>query len=572
MSFSATISSMHGTSLIRVLCLRTGGNQFGGAVGGPIKKDRIFFFANDELLRRRQGTTTDIPVPDLNARQGLLPNPATGQLQPTTLNPAVVPFLSLYPLPNGPSNGDGTAQYLGTVQNPANEIYALGRLDFRLSDKDNLYFRYVSNESNTVVPRPTPGFGEGSTGWSNFALLSETHVFSASSLNEFRIAFNRTHNNAYEATTIPVPPSDTLVPGLGLGEIRFAVASGGVSQLPSLGSNAADPYGFPQNLFQETETFSTVRGAHSLKFGVDVERIQINAYQNFGFQRGREVMGGLCARLAGTPSNISIVIPSSNNVFTDGFRRTEVGWFVQDDYRLRPNLTLNLGLRQDILTTPTEVNGHIGTLVNLNDPAVTQGPPFTSSHETLSPRVGIAWDPFGDGKTSVRLGAGLYYNPLDGRSYYSAANGGPLFLNQVTITNPPFPNALANGGPTGGGLPAPAVLQNHLGIPTVANYTFEVQRQLARTLSLRVSYIGSDGWHLLRAQSANTKIPTIEPDGSEFFPATDTSPNPHFGVMNYTTTDARFIYNALQTTLQKRFSNGLQFRASYTYSKALSDR
>jgi carboxypeptidase family protein len=546
-------------------------NQFGASAGGRIIKDKLFFFANYEGLRQRQGNTIIAIVPDANARRGLLPNAATGQLQQVTLNPAVVPYLNLYPLPNGPSQGDGTAQFLANFSAPATENYAMERMDWRISDNDNFYGRYVFDPSESITPNSLPTFVIPFFSTDHLVVLSETHVFSGASLNEFRSAFNRTARGQDSYPTVPIDPSLSFVPGQVLGTIQYG-ATNDISkgQLSVLGTASGANQSALQNLFQVTDTFTTVRGAHSLKFGVDLQRTQLNGALYVNPVRGAYVFGGLQGLLAGQATQFQVLLENGQSTGRRGFRRILTGWFVQDDFHLRPNLTLNLGLRHEFFTAPSEVNGRSSNLHNLTDAANTPGPPFLPSKPNFSPRVGLAWDPTGSGKTSVRLGAGVFYNQIDGRTWYGTATINADFLKVFQIANPPFPNPLANG------LPAGALQNNdsvtyHADTPTIIQTNLEVQRQLARTLSLRAGYIGSYGYHLTRVAELNTRIPQILADGSKLFLAGAPRYNSHFASIQETMTDAHFNYNALQVEFQKTYSAGLTFHASYTYSKALSE-
>jgi carboxypeptidase family protein/TonB-dependent receptor-like protein len=544
-------------------------NQFGAAAGGRIIKDRLFFFANYEGLRQRQGNTIIATVPDVNARKGLVPD-ASGRLQPVILNPVAVPYVNLYPLPNGLNQGDGTAQYLFNFSAPATEDYSMERMDYRMSDKDSFYGRYVFDPSQSTAVEPVPIFVTPIVGTAHLAVLSETHIFSGASLNEFRSAFNRTTPGQDSNPIQPLAPSLSFVPGLPFGTIQYGAANDiSKGQLSTLGSAAGGKQAWWQNLFQESDTFSTVRGAHSLKFGVDVQRTQLNiTYSNSA--RGAYTFGGLASLLAGQPSQLRLLVTNSHSSGRRGFRRILFGGFVQDDYRLRPNLTLNLGLRYEAFTAPSEVNGMTGSLRNLTDVKNTPGPPFVPSKLNFAPRVGMAWDPTGSGKTSVRLGAGMFFNHIDGRSWFINATSNPDFLSSYQIANPPFPNALAAS------LPVNALQQNlrvqyHPDTPTIIHYNLEVQRQLAPTLSIRAGYVGSQGYHLTRLGELDTRTPQILPDGSKFFAATAPFINPNFASLQTILTDAHSNYNGLQAVLQKTVSAGLVFQASYTYSKALSE-
>jgi carboxypeptidase family protein len=537
-------------------------NQFGAAAGGRIIKDRIFFFANYEGLRQRQGNTIIASVPDLNARKGVLP---TGTV---TLNPAAVPYVNLYPLPNGSSNGDGTALFISNFSSRATEDYAMERMDFRLSDKDNFYWRYVYNPSESLGAEALPTFQTPVTMTQHLVVMSETRVLSEASLNEFRFAFNRTSPGQDSFAVNPIDPALSFVPGAPFGTITYSGSVVQTLQLSALGTNTSGRQLSPQNLFQATDTFSQVHGIHSLKFGADFQRTQLNTL--FGSnQRGTYQFGGLQNLLAAQARQFRITLVDSQSNPERGWRRILFGWFVQDDIRLRPNLTLNLGLRHEFFTTPVEVNGKSSDLLNVTDPANTPGPPFVPRKANFAPRAGLAWDPTGNGKTSVRLGAGVFYNHLDGRTWYTAAGNNADFLKTYTVSNPVFPNALAAGLPQQ--LQANNSIQFHPDTPTVIQYNLEVQRQLAPTLSLRVGYVGSYGYNLTYLTAQEIGIPTILPDGSKFFAANAPLINPNFAELQKLLTGARSNYNGLQAVLQKTFSVGLTFQASYSYSKAMSD-
>ena len=442
------------------------------------------------------------------------------------------------------------------------------RMDLRLSDKDTFFARYVFDPSETVGPLPLPTFVNALTGTDHFAELSETHTFSGTSLNEFRFAFNRTARGMNSYPLNPISTALSFVPGQPFGTISFSQGNPGTSQLSQLGINPGGLQSWTVNLFQGTETFSTIRGAHSLKFGVDLERQQLNNL--YGSQlRGNYQFGGLSSLLAATPKQFRFLLNSGQSNPERGWRRILISGFVQDDFRVRPNLTLNLGLRYDEFTAPSEVSGRSSYLLHVTDPTNTLGPPFMPSKLNFAPRVGMAWDPTGSGKTSVRLGAGLFYNLLDGRSWYGDATQNAQFLQSYAVKNAPFPNALSAGIPVG-------ALQANNGVaapdtPTVIQYNLELQRQLVPTLSVRLGYVGSHGYNLTYYTDRNIIIPQIQPDGSEFFAANGPVPNPNFGTMETVTTGAHFNYNGLQVVLQKTLSAGLTFQASFTYSKSLSD-
>ena len=249
-----------------------------------------------------------------------------------------------------------------------------------------------------------------------YYIASETHIFSPASLNEFRFAFNRTFPRT---TTGPLDIQNhalDFLPGGGFGRINFtgtAIATGTAANvaLTGIGNGATAPRDLLHNLFQVTDTFSYVRGAHSLKFGADVQRLQANyRWTPFPQQRGVYAFPSLLTFLQGRPSQLQFPEIGGDSSPIRGWRQTVFGWFVQDDFRVRANLTLNVGLRHEFVTAPKEVNGRNASLPSLTAAESVIGPPFPTSKDNFGPRLGLAWDPTGSGKTSVRAGFGLFYN------------------------------------------------------------------------------------------------------------------------------------------------------------------
>lgn len=539
-------------------------NQFGVSTGGPVLKDRVFFFANYEGFRQKQGRTLIANVPDENTRRGLVRNPATGALDQVAISPVIVPYLNMYPLPNGRNFGDGTAQFIQDASTRANEDYYMGRTDFNLSKNDTFYGRYVYDPSESVTPLPIPPFFSNATNTNHYMILSETHVFSAASLNEFRFSFNRsTPRNG----TGPLDLNHALdfVPNAGLGLISFS-ASG--QTLTNIGPQTNNPQYFPQNLIQVGDTFNHVTGAHAWKFGFNLDLYQ-TASISYGGARGEYTFPSLAGFLAGTPSRIEFFRIGGNSSPSNEYRQMLFGWFVQDDFRLRPNLTLNLGLRHEFLDTPREISGRTANLRNLTDAAATVGPPWVVGKLNFAPRVGLAWDPKGNGQTSIRLGGGLFHNEMLGRAWYVFSQAEYLFNETFLVRNPPnFPNALQSGF-TPGALSEKGVTY-HADTPTMVHYNLEVQQQATPTISVRAGYVGSHGYHLPVQQEDNIRIAQILPDGSKFFPANAPFVNPNFASIRQLHTIGISNYHALQAGVTKSFSGGLLVQSNYTWGKVLS--
>ena len=293
-------------------------NQFGASAGGPVIRNRIFFFANYEGLRQRQGVTVIATVPDANARMGLVPNSAH-VLQHVPLSSAILPYLnpSVWPLPNGVDFGDGTGQYISNFSSATTDDYMLARMDFHLSEKDSFYWRYVFDTSEAVNPQPITLFQGINEATDHFVTLSETHIVSTSALNEFRFAFNRTFPSQV-LSTLNAPASLAFVPGQAAGTISFANSGSTGGQLSLWGNSQKSPTTYGQNLFQVTDAFSYIRGAHSLKFGADLQRIQGNTDGSIGYTRGFYTFGGLLPLLAAQPTNFSVATTGGSSELRTG--------------------------------------------------------------------------------------------------------------------------------------------------------------------------------------------------------------------------------------------------------------
>ncbi|OFW27784.1 MAG: hypothetical protein A3J28_16060 [Acidobacteria bacterium RIFCSPLOWO2_12_FULL_60_22] len=552
-------------------------NQFGASAGGPVLRDRIFFFANYEGLRERRGVTVIANVPDAGVRQGLIPNPVTGQVTQVAVSPNVRPYLDLIPLPNGRNFGDGIGELVSDFSSPKTENYSMQRMDFRLSDKDSFYWRYVFNPSDAVVPRPNPTFIDGEVRTNHFVALSETHIFSGAALNEFRFGFNRT-----DAGTITGPldfhPELAFAPGRGFGTIRFRQATGqGTQAITEFGTSGARPQFFPQNLFQLTDTFSYIQGAHTVKFGADFQRIRLNT-KNASRERGEyQFTQGLPGFLAGRANRLIFhgIGPMFNGTLIStkerGWRRILFGWFVQDDIRVSSRLTLNLGFRHEFFTSPVEVNGRSGNLIDVaRDAATTPGPPFQTKKALFAPRLGVAWDPTGSGKTSIRGGAGLFYNHVDGRTFYGQSGSDACCRAEFDIRNPSF-FPFVDQSTLPAGERSTGSVQNDLDAPSVVHYSLEIQRELVPTVSVRAGFIGSHGYNMANLVAPNLAVPQILADGTKFFPANAEVHNPAWSEITQLQSKARSNYNSFQLEIQKAFSRGLQMKAAYTYGKNLAN-
>jgi outer membrane receptor protein involved in Fe transport len=250
---------------------------------------------------------------------------------------------------------------------------------------------------------------------------------------------------------------------------------------------------------------------------------------------------------------------------------TLFGFYVQDDYRTSDRLTLNLGLRYEFYTIPSEANGLDTTLRDVvNDRAFVVGPPFgkNPSLRNWAPRVGFAWDVTGDGRTAVRGGVGVYHD-TDGpfNSAFGIAAFSPPFAATATINNPTFPQPASLTA----GAASARTLDYNIQQPYGVTYNVSVQRELAGQITATIGYAGSRAYDLMSAIEANPFVPVTRADGSKFFPAGAPRRNAAFGPIDYRTNGGRSEYNSLQLSAQKRFSRRYQLQAAYTLGKTIDN-
>ncbi|HYN24315.1 MAG TPA: TonB-dependent receptor [Pyrinomonadaceae bacterium] len=548
-------------------------HQYGGVIGGPIKHDKSFFFAAYEGLKENLGISGLTFVPDLNARQGILPaSTPGGPPRIIPIHPAIPQYLELlFPLPNGPSRGDGTAQYLFSPNQPLKEFFIQGRVDHRLSDKSSLFGRYTISNGNVdrqIANKPPVAFTKERSR-NQYVTLEHQYTFSPTSLNILRVGFNRSTQEADNQRTSPMP--NPYLPGEQFGYVTVT----------GLANEIAGDFRLPRldrlNNFQLGDTVLVTKGHHDIKFGFQGQRLQFN--QNTTSQRGGIlIFSNLENFLRGIANNVDFAVPGKIDPVR-GYRQSMLGLFIQDDWKVAKNMTLNLGLRYEYATVPTEANGKVSNLRNVTDTQVTVGDPwYQGSKLNFAPRVGIAWDPFGDGKTSIRAGFGMFYDQLLPKYYFFSGSLNPPFTTRTTIVrntaaNPPvvvpFP-VLTGFDPNA---PIRAQLQTtnfDLQTPVIKQFNLSVQRQLPGDWTMTLGYAGSRGNHLIRLADANLAPETMV-NGVKVYQPQLGRRNPNFAGIFQRSSDAQSFYNAAQLSLIKQYSHNWRAQLSYTFSRSVDD-
>ena len=583
-------------------------NNFGGSIGGPVKKDKLFFFGTYEGLRERQGITTNSAVIPAACLADPTPCWASGVPGTTTkpISPLTKPLLVAFPIPNLPSTTPGNPSDRVTYPftQPTTEDYGQGRMDWTISNSDTLFGRFTHDETTQVATQGFPGFSSDRFSKNQYSTVSESHVFSPNLLNTFRFSFSNTNL----ILTSPSPwsgPGIDFMPGQG-----YPILS--IGGIGDFGPRASAPLAQNQKVFSWSDDLFYTRGAHSLKFGA-----LVNHYMPFfttgAYHTGRAIFGGISQFLMGQPA--TYVARSTSSILDSNWRFNTMGFYVQDDWRVKPRFTVNLGLRYEFITTPSEVSSCNATCASIqalypflksssvsglglsirnlrSDLNTTPGNPFQNpSLRNFSPRVGFAWDVRGNGKTAVRGGAAILYD--------IATFGSALislqwpYSSTISVGGPPAAAQFAVPlvFPAGPGARSAATLDYNMGQPHMLQYNLSVEHELPWSLVATVSYAGSRGMNLYQRKEGNPIIPqgtpgldasgnrvclnkgpvAFNPTGPECWLGTapETRVNPNWNSSTYGTAGGNSFYNALQLQLKKRLSNGLQFQSAYTFSRSI---
>ena len=522
-------------------------NQFGGAVGGPIRRNREFFFVGYEALIERLGKTVSTVVPDDNARMGILPSGNVG------VHPAVAPFLNEYPRANGPLLGQGLAVYNFPFGQRLDQQFVQGRVDVS-RDSRQYFARYTLDDTEQFLPTDYPQFPRTFFSRNQFFTGEYRQVLSGAAVNTARIGFSRTRigQNVEANTSQPLP---VFVPG------RDLTGSIDVGGMRRFGPQSSANLRLVQNVFSFQDDLVKVLGRHLLKAGALVERYQDNMV-NPTFSLGIYAFPNLSAFLRNVPNNFVGLTPEAQ--FDRYWRFTLFGVYLQDEYQLAPGLTLNAGLRYEFSTMPEDIYGRDSALPDLTASQPVVGPLYENpTYTNISPRTGVVWDLLGNGTTIVRGGYGLYFNTNNHQNLIVTVTNPPATPRPV-IVNPTFPNPDFNRAGAISIRPVQYDLEN----PRVHVYNANVQRELWGRTAVMAGYAGSRGRHLLRSGDVNTARPVIQPDGTVFIPAGTPRPNTAFSTIELKSSDGDSWYNALIIDVRRRLYNGFSVQSSYTLSKS----
>ncbi|HUX68406.1 MAG TPA: carboxypeptidase regulatory-like domain-containing protein [Terriglobales bacterium] len=578
-------------------------NQFGVALGGPIKKNKMFFFVNYEGLRQAVGETDILSLPDANAHQGYLPNGAGAEVcvnQSTIVYPSpacaatipasVQPFLNFYtksfPLPTTElSRGGlptGVGQEVVTPTQTGNENYLITRLDWNPTASDSLFARFLGDFAQLHEPSggTLPGVWPSlSRNRNQFFTVEEKHIFSPNLYNSVRFYFSRPFQDS--ATGINSYPIFQYYPGAGLVDGGMSIAG-----ITGFGTAAPGPWHFIQNKFAEGDDVIWNHGNHNIEFGGQVERIQNNVWSPVPGQ-GSWAFQGLTQFLTAVPFDFSGILPDASGKPQDNalrdFRELDFSFYGQDNWQLTPSLTLNLGLRWEPTTNPVDTAGDLHSIINAPFGTYANVPHVFATNPSLKnfdPRIGLAWSPSPKSNTAVRAGFGIFHDILAARDYAAEYYNNPPFQAGTVFNPTTFPVIPTVGSSTP---PTQSFGINYYlkSTPYVEQWNLTVQRQILKNTIASIGYVGSNGVHLLAENDANYPIPVKGTDGQMQFSSLQTikgrtsivmNPllNPAFGALQIGYSSGWSKYNSAQIALDTH-QGAWDGHLSYTYSSCVDN-
>ena len=630
-------------------------NEYGAAVGGPIFKKKTFFFFNFEQYRDDEDVPASVSLPDANTRNDLIEGfnsagtgcaitPVVPSLSAATM--ASYQLLNFYPNPAGAvqnftTNSGGISCPNGTEEADINSLenvsdnFYLARVDHNISDQQSVFARYLIQTGTRIIPQndPLDEFPQDDRYRDQLLTLGHRYAFSSGMLNQVNLSFDRAlyalgiTSTLPSGTTIPsaltfLSPSQIAtyaVPGnpsvIGMGVLEIGSVNSGNTTfniLPAINDNAAAAEGHrvARQVWEGDDQLSRPLGKHFLQWGIQVQRIlsdELDGNDPAGtllFNSLLQFAEGSTASVAGSgAATYSGYAPGSNS--QRSYRQTYLGTYVQDSYKITPNLTLNGGIRWEILTNPTESHDELnqwypvlggdgacpGSVCFPSFPAAPYPASFSepglvypasnvfvkNNSGNWAPRAGFAWNVFKSGKTSVRGGFGMYYDQIQNlwRNYESSS---APYYSAVTISAPSWPEPGASFASAAAKALSPTEMTPSPEIPTMLQYNLTIQQQLAQNLVFSIGYVGSEAYHQDRISNPQIPVPVLNSAGEYVIPYSTTgstslqSLNPALsGTTTFATFDANSSYNALQTTLEKRITHGLMFKGVFAWSKTLEE-
>ena len=577
-------------------------NQPGGNLGGPIVRDKAFFFADYEGTRITRGVSRLTRVPTANERAGIFTSSihdlngnafANNTIPSNLIDPYAAAILALVPLPNQP----GVNNFFRNANLIDNSDRLLTRGDWRPNAKDSIFARYIYSNRDREIPGAFGGVvdGTGTSAFGNQKIKTNaivggwTRVMSSSMVNEARFSWSRSRSDAVQQAFGLVPPANAQIPGM----ITDPIVAGGFPGLSItgfFGGSGLGRLGSPDFLpkFQHTDSFeyidtlSWLKGNHAFKFGADIIAPMKNSYFDVPATRGAYTFGGTFSGNAMADFLLGYVAGFQlSNVYVVDQRHWATMYFVQDDWKANDRLTLNLGMRYDFITPAMEAQNRqtnfnpagTGSLVFASSGGLEQRGLVNPDKNNFAPRIGVVYKL--DDKTILRGGWGIFYNLFDRvgsedqlalnvpgliNTSLSRTSGTPLFLFQQGI--PPGFLTPPNLDPTAGQLKGIRLRAVSVDAPktTMNQASFGMQREVATGLVASADFVYTRGTDLATLVNLNQPLPST-PGAND---AKGALPYPNFGFIEWRAQNGKSEYKGIDTGLEKRFSNGYAFGVAYT--------
>ncbi len=571
-------------------------DQFGFNLGGPILKDRLFFFADYEGTRITRGTTRSTRVPTMAERSGIfssaIRDPLTGQNFPgnvipaSRIDPVAAAIFGLLPEPNT----NETNNYVRPDANVIDNVDRLtGKLDFRASETSTFFLRYIYTDRERSIPGVFGGIIDGTgtsafgdqTITSNGLVAGWTRIFSPSVVNELRFSWSAVDSDAVQQPFGQLAPAQAQVPGVP-NDPRIAGGVIGVGIDGYFGGGGLGRMGSPDFLpkFQHTSqyeflnTLSWLKGNHQLKFGINVlapmknEYLDVPATRGFVRYRGRFTGNAVADYLLGYTSDAQL-----SNVFVVDQRHWAASFFAGDDWRLSPKLTLNLGLRYDFITPALEADNRqlnfdpagAGSVFAASDGSLEERGLVRPDKNNFAPRVGVVYQV--DDSLVVRAGYGIFYNMFDriGSEDQLALNPPGLINTNISTSSTSTPLFFLRDGFPGNFLDPSQVDFRRIRLraadkdgskTAIHQYSVGAQKVIASSYVISLDLVGTQGRNLANLVNLN------QPAGGS-----GALPYPNFGFIEWRRQDATSSYKGMDLGFQRRFAKGWGFSLAYTLSE-----
>lgn len=546
--------------------------HFGGSFGGPISKDKLFFFMSYEGLREDIGFTDTILVPSANARAGRLANGTT-----VTVNPTIASILRVIPAPGEGNSlvqnlGD-TALIAGTAQDTTESNFVVGKLDYVMSGNNNFAFTFSydkgGRDRNGILQSGTKSVASKSNTRTSSAKW--LNIKGSSMINELTFGYAESEPQG----ELPLPDRDYAAAGLIFRPGTRIMGELNLAGIDSVGYRAGgSSYG--QKTLSVRDAFTWNRGNHTLRFGGDISRVDSDVYNCSRGCNGVYDFANMSNFLRGIPRRFEGLLPGGD-IVTRNLKQTTFGAYFQDDWRVKPSLTLNLGLRYEYANRIEEKGGFTSQLIKVTDATATVGPLYDGPPTNLafSPRFGFAWTPDG-GKSSLRGGFGVFYEHPNLFLIRTALAELPPYtlVGRIETANVAFPNAFATQLDLARGRPNARAFDYTPNQTYSLRWNLTYQRELMKDVVGTVDYTSSRGrnlWHQNLANLCRWEGYPNQPSGEKFFPATCALINPNLGEVRYQEANANSWYDGVSAAFQRNPKSGLRFGGSFTISKSTDE-